>query len=69
MTVTHVIVDSASLPFVNAPEARLLTGREPTDPAVVEPYAAGIIAALLPGASSRPGPTDNPDQTGTPDRA
>src|SRR5437899_4147290 len=31
--VHYVIVGAASLPFVNAPEARLLTGAEPTDPA------------------------------------
>ena len=31
--VHYVIVGAASLPFVNAPEARLLTGAEPTDAA------------------------------------
>jgi hypothetical protein len=30
-----VLVGAASLPYVNAPEARLLTGEEPTDPAWV----------------------------------
>ena len=28
----YVLVGAASLPYVNAPEARLLTGAEPTDP-------------------------------------
>jgi TetR/AcrR family transcriptional regulator len=47
--VHYVIVGAASLPFVNAPEARLLTGGEPTDPAWVEAHAAGLVATLLPG--------------------
>ncbi|MCU1455342.1 MAG: transcriptional regulator [Acidimicrobiales bacterium] len=50
----YVIVGAASLPFVNAPEARLLTGAEPTDRAWVESYADGLVATLLPGASGRP---------------
>lgn len=48
-SVHYVLVGAASLPFVNAPEARLLTGREPTDPTWVEAHADGIIATLLPG--------------------
>jgi TetR/AcrR family transcriptional regulator len=48
-TVHYVIVGAASLPFVNAPEVRLLTGREPTDPASVEAHADGLVATLLPG--------------------
>ena len=47
--VHYVIVGAASLPFVNAPEARLLTGAEPTDPAWVEAHADGLVATLLPG--------------------
>jgi len=47
--VHYVFVGAASLPFVNAPEARLLTGAEPTDPAWVERHADGLIATLLPG--------------------
>jgi TetR/AcrR family transcriptional regulator len=47
--VHYVIVGAASLPFVNAPEVRLLTGSEPTDPAWVEAHAAGLVATLLPG--------------------
>ena len=46
--VHYVIVGAASLPFVNAPEARLLTGAEPTDPAWVEAHADGLVATLLP---------------------
>jgi TetR/AcrR family transcriptional regulator len=48
-TVHYVIVGAASLPFVNAPEARLLTGDEPTDPAWVDSHADGLVATLLPG--------------------
>jgi len=47
--VHYVIVGAASLPFVNAPEARLLTGAEPTDLAWVEAHAQGLVATLLPG--------------------
>jgi TetR/AcrR family transcriptional regulator len=47
--VHYVIVGAASLPFVNAPEARLLTGAEPTDPTWVEAHANGLVATLLPG--------------------
>ncbi|HMJ77955.1 MAG TPA: TetR family transcriptional regulator [Iamia sp.] len=49
--VHYVIVGAASLPFVNAPEARLLTGAEPTDRAWVEVHADGLVATLLPGSS------------------
>jgi TetR/AcrR family transcriptional regulator len=44
----YVLVGAASLPFVNAPEARILTGCEPTDPAWVEAHADGLVATLLP---------------------
>jgi AcrR family transcriptional regulator len=56
--VHYVIVGAASLPFVNAPEARLLTGAEPTDPAWVEAHADGLVVTLLPGLSGldRDGP-------------
>jgi AcrR family transcriptional regulator len=45
----YVLVGAASLPYVNAPEARLLTGTEPTDPTWVEAHADGLVATLLPG--------------------
>jgi TetR/AcrR family transcriptional regulator len=53
--VHYVIVGAASLPFVNAPEARLLTGAEPTDPAWVKTHADGLVATLLPGLAVRRG--------------
>jgi TetR/AcrR family transcriptional regulator len=49
----YVIVGAASLPFVNAPEARLLTGAEPTDAAWVDAHADGLVATLLPGLLER----------------
>jgi TetR/AcrR family transcriptional regulator len=47
-----VIIGAASIPFVNAPEVRTLTGAEPTSPAWVESHADDLIAMLLPGLSS-----------------
>jgi AcrR family transcriptional regulator len=47
--VHYVIVGAASLPFVNAPEARLLTGTEVTDANWVDAHANGLVATLLPG--------------------
>jgi TetR/AcrR family transcriptional regulator len=48
-----VIVGAASIPFVNAPEVRILTGREPTDATWVEMHADGVVATLLPGLTRR----------------
>lgn len=44
----YVMVGAASLVFVNAPEARMLTGVEPTDARWVETHAEGLVAMLLP---------------------
>ena len=44
----YVLVGAASLPYVNAPEARLLTGAEPTEPSSVERHADGLVATFLP---------------------
>ncbi len=44
----YVLVGAASLPYVNAPEARLLTGTEPSDLAFVEQHADGLVATFLP---------------------
>jgi TetR/AcrR family transcriptional regulator len=46
----YVLVGAASLVFVNAPEARLLTGIEPTAHRWVESHADGLVAMLLPNA-------------------
>jgi len=46
----YVLVGAASLVYVNAPEARLLTGIEPTSQGCVESHAEGLVAMLLPNA-------------------
>ena len=48
--VHYVLVGAASLVYVNAPEARLLTGIEPTHERWVETHADGLVAMLLPNA-------------------
>jgi hypothetical protein len=45
----YVLVGAASLPYVNAPEVRLLTGWNPKDPKWIDAHAAALIAILLPG--------------------
>jgi AcrR family transcriptional regulator len=50
-----VVVGAASIPFVNAPEVRILAGREPTDATWVETHADGVVATLLPGLTRRRG--------------
>lgn len=46
----YVMVGAASLVYVNVPEARLLTGIEPTTPRWVKTHAEGLVATLLPNA-------------------
>jgi AcrR family transcriptional regulator len=46
----YVMVGAASLIYVNAPEARLLTGIDPTAHRWVEAHADGLVAMLLPNA-------------------
>lgn len=50
--VHYVIVGAASLPYVNAPEAVLLIGIDPTDPEPVDRHADGLIRTLLPGLTN-----------------
>jgi AcrR family transcriptional regulator len=45
----YVLVGAASLPYVNAPEVRLLTGRDPTNPKWIRAHGDGLVAILLPG--------------------
>ncbi|MDT5214042.1 MAG: TetR/AcrR family transcriptional regulator [Mycobacterium sp.] len=49
----YAIIGAASLPYVNAPEVRLLTGRDPNDPRWIEAHADGLIATLLPGWAAK----------------
>jgi AcrR family transcriptional regulator len=51
----YVLVGSASLPYVNAPEVRLLTGRDPDSPAWIDAHADGLVAILLPGLAGGTG--------------
>ncbi|MGA2837532.1 MAG: TetR/AcrR family transcriptional regulator [Acidimicrobiales bacterium] len=48
----YVLVGSASLPYVNAAEVRLLTGRDPSGAGWIGAHADGLVAMLLPGLAS-----------------
>jgi TetR/AcrR family transcriptional regulator len=48
----YVLVGAASLPYVNAPEFRLLTGRDPANPKWIDAHADGLVAILLPGLTA-----------------
>jgi AcrR family transcriptional regulator len=45
----YVLIGAASLPYVNAPEVRLLTGRDPKNPSWIDAHADGMVSILLPG--------------------
>jgi AcrR family transcriptional regulator len=45
----YVLVGAASLPYVNAPEVRLLTGQDPSNPQWINAHADGLVTILLPG--------------------
>jgi AcrR family transcriptional regulator len=49
----YVLIGAGSLPYVNAPEVRLLTGRDPSTSEWIGAHANALIAILLPGL---PGP-------------
>jgi AcrR family transcriptional regulator len=51
----YVLVGGASLPYVNAPEVRLLTGRDPSSPKWIRAHADGLVAILLPGLGAGTG--------------
>jgi TetR/AcrR family transcriptional regulator len=48
----YVLTGGASMPYVNAPEVRLLTGRDPNDPQWIEAHADALVAILLPGLTA-----------------
>jgi TetR/AcrR family transcriptional regulator len=48
----YVLVGAASLPYVNAPEVRLLTGRDPSNPNWIGAHADGMVSILLPGLAA-----------------
>jgi hypothetical protein len=45
----YLLIGGASLPYVNAAEVRLLTGREPKSPNWIDAHADGMVSTLLPG--------------------
>jgi len=49
----YVLIGAASLPYVNAPEVRLLAGRDPKSPSWISAHADGLVAILLPGLACR----------------
>ena len=50
----YVLIGAASLPYVNAPEVRLLTGPDPSSPKWIGAHADGLVAILLPGLAASP---------------
>jgi TetR/AcrR family transcriptional regulator len=48
----YVLIGGASLPYVNAAEVRLLTGRDPNDSTWIDSHADGLVAILLPGLAA-----------------
>ncbi len=48
----YVLVGAASLPYVNAPEVRLLSGQDPCSQKWIDAHADGLVAVLLPGLAA-----------------
>jgi TetR/AcrR family transcriptional regulator len=48
----YLFVGAVSLPYVNAAEFRLLTGRDPASPNWIDAHADGLVVILLPGLAS-----------------
>jgi TetR/AcrR family transcriptional regulator len=47
--VYYVLIGASALPYVNAAEVRLLTGRDPKSPTWIDAHAEGLVSTLLPG--------------------
>ena len=45
----YVLIGAAALPYVNASEVRLLTGRDPKSPNWIDAHADGLVSTMLPG--------------------
>jgi AcrR family transcriptional regulator len=54
----YVLIGAASLPYVNAAEVRLLTGRDAKSPNWIDAHADGLVAILLPGLAGLATPAD-----------
>jgi hypothetical protein len=52
----YVLIGAASLLYVNAPEVRLLTGRNPRNAEWILAHAEALVALLLPGLPGRDRP-------------
>ena len=50
----YVLVGAASLPYVNAAEVRLLTGRDPVGSEWISAHSDGLVSILLPGLDLGP---------------
>ncbi|MCV7377911.1 TetR/AcrR family transcriptional regulator [Mycobacterium alsense] len=48
----YLLIGGASIPYVNAPEVRLLTGRDPNDAGWITAHADALITILLPGMAA-----------------
>lgn len=48
----YLLIGGASIPYVNAPEVRRLTGREPNNTAWISAHADALITVLLPEMAS-----------------
>lgn len=50
--VYYLLIGGASIPYVNAPEARLLTGVDPQSSAWITAHADALVTVLLPGITA-----------------
>jgi TetR/AcrR family transcriptional regulator len=48
----YLLVGGASMPYINAPEVRILTGRDPHSPKWIAAHADALRTILLPGLAS-----------------
>src|SRR5258708_16373769 len=48
----YVLIGAASLPYVNAAEVRILTGRDSRSPEWIGAHANALVAILLPGLAA-----------------
>jgi AcrR family transcriptional regulator len=53
VTAFYLMLGGGTLLYTNSPEARLISGVEPTDPARIEVHAAALVAMLIPGRTER----------------
>lgn len=66
--VYYLLIGGASIPYVNAPEVRLLTGRDPHSAAWIAAHTEALIAILLPGLATCRGTALRSSRAGAPRR-